>query len=342
MHPELFRIPFTALTVKTYGVMMVCGFLAAIYIIRRLSRGMGENADHITTAALYSLIAGVAGARLFYVIHYWSQFRGKGFLEIFAVWNGGLELLGGVLLAIFVIAIYLRIQKLPVRRYLDILAIGLMLALVFGRIGCFLNGCCFGKPTNSFLSIRFPYGSLAYNSQVRPDYARGRDKPYMELPADYFGYVNDANEWTDAPEQFKYDYSLKPRELLTTQQKFEISKDGPYRCLAVEPTEIYESLSALVGCILLYLHRRKGMQLQKKNAAVPFFFRSGVTFGLLFIIYGTTRFFIEFLRDDNPIGADGLTISQNLSIVLFVLSIFLIIIFGKMKQDKASISKQLS
>jgi phosphatidylglycerol:prolipoprotein diacylglycerol transferase len=253
-----------------------------------------------------------------------------------------LFLLGGVLLAIFVIAIYLRIQKLPVRRYLDILAIGLMLALVFGRIGCFLNGCCFGKPTNSFLSIRFPYGSLAYNSQVRPDYARGRDKPYLDLPADYFGFVNDANQWVDAPEHFKYDYSLKPRELLTTQQKFEISKDGPYRCLAVEPTEIYESLSALVGCILLYLHRRKGMQLQKKNAAVPFFFRSGVTFGLLFIIYGTTRFFIEFLRDDNPIGADGLTISQNLSIVLFVLSIFLIIIFGKMKQDKASISKQLS
>ncbi|MDD5135396.1 MAG: prolipoprotein diacylglyceryl transferase, partial [Phycisphaerae bacterium] len=113
MHPELFRIPFTDLTVKTYGVMMVCGFLAAIYVIRKLSRGMGENADHITSAALYSLIAGVAGARIFYVIHYWSQFKGKGFLEIFAVWNGGLELLGGVLLAIFVIVIYLRAQKLP-------------------------------------------------------------------------------------------------------------------------------------------------------------------------------------------------------------------------------------
>ncbi|MDD5134985.1 MAG: prolipoprotein diacylglyceryl transferase, partial [Phycisphaerae bacterium] len=230
----------------------------------------------------------------------------------------------------------LRAQKLPVRRYLDILAIGLMLALVFGRIGCFLNGCCFGKPTNSCISIRFPYGSLAYNSQIHSDYARGRENPHLDLPADYFGYVNDANQWTDAPEQFKYNYFLKPKELLTTQQKVEVSKDGPYCCLAVYPTQIYESLSALAGCLLLYLHRKKGMRLQKKGGRVPFFFRSGITFGLLFIVYGTMRFLIEFLRDDNPIGANGLTISQNLSIALFILSILLIIVFGKMKQAPCS------
>ena len=81
MHPELFRIPFIPLTVTSYGVMMVCGFIAAIYIIRRLSRGMGENAEHVTTAALYSLIAGIAGARIFYVVHYWQQFRGDNAAE---------------------------------------------------------------------------------------------------------------------------------------------------------------------------------------------------------------------------------------------------------------------
>ena len=96
---------------------MVFGFLTAMYIIRRFSRKMGHNADHITTAALYSLICGVVGARIFYVVHYWAQFRERGLLEAIAVWKGGLELLGGVVLAILVIVIYLRTKKLPVRRY---------------------------------------------------------------------------------------------------------------------------------------------------------------------------------------------------------------------------------
>jgi phosphatidylglycerol:prolipoprotein diacylglycerol transferase len=323
MHPELFRIPFTELTVKSYGVMMVCGFIAAIFVIRRLSRGMGENAEHVTTAALYSLIAGVVGARAFYVIHYWEQeFKGKGIVKMFAVWEGGLELLGGVLLAIFIIVIYLWAKKLPVRRYLDILGVGLMLALVFGRLGCFLNGCCFGKPTNFFISVRFPYDSLSYRSQVRPDPTRGREKPYIDLPVDFFDYVKEANE-----------FYLKPFDRLTAQQRFEVA-EGPFRCLAVHPTQIYESLSALVGCILLYLHRKRGIALEKQDKKIPFFFRSGVTFALMFIIYGSMRFFLEFLRDDNPIQADGLTVSQNLSIVLVAVSFGLIWLFTKMKPDK--------
>ncbi|MFA5293585.1 MAG: prolipoprotein diacylglyceryl transferase [Phycisphaerae bacterium] len=321
MHPELFRIPFTDLTVKSYGLLMVCGFVAAIFIIRRLSRSMGQkNTEHITTAALYSLIAGIVGARLFYVVHYWQQFRGARLIDIFAVWNGGLELLGGVFLSIFVIVLYLWTQKLPVRRYLDILAIGLMLALVFGRIGCFLNGCCFGKPTSCPFSVRFPYGSLAYQSQVRPDFSRNREKPHIELPDDFFNIDNGY-------------YYLKPKDLLNPQEKFEVTR-GPYRCLPVWPTQIFESISALLGCILLYIHRKRGIRLQSIGKTIPFFFRPGITFALMFIVYGIMRFFIEFLRDDNPFQANGLTISQNLSIAMLLGGFLLIWLFGKAKPDK--------
>ncbi len=331
MHPELFRIPFTELTVKSYGVLMALGFIAAIYVIRRLSRGMGENAEHITTAALYSLIAGIVGARIFYIVHYWEQFRGRGILEMFAVWKGGLELLGGVLLAILVIAIYLRMQKLPVRRYLDILAVGLMLALAFGKIGCFFNGCCFGRPTNSPLSIRFPYGSLSYQSQVRPDKARNREKPYINLPAEFFEYVDEADEFY---------LKLKPFDKLTAQQRFEVT-EGPYRPLAVHPTQIYASFLALVTCILLYLHRKKGIALEKQGKSMPVFFRCGVTFALMFTIYGSARFFNEFLRDDNPYEFDGLTISQNLCIVLVIGSFLLIWLFARMSQMPQSLQTLL-
>jgi len=342
MHPELFRIPFTELTVKSYGTMMVIGFVAAIFIIRGLSRDIGqENTEHITTAALYSLIAGIVGSRMFYVVHYWQQqFSGKGLLEIFAVWKGGLELLGGVFFSILVIVVYLWKQKLPVRQYLDILAIGLMLALVFGRIGCLFNGCCYGKPTCAFVSIRFPYGSLSYQSQVRPDRARNREEPYIELPTEFFGYINGANEWVTVPESDKYDYYLKPFDRLTEQEKSEVAA-GKYRSLKVCPTQVYESLSALAGCILLYLHRKNGIEQQKKRKTTSAFFRPGVTFALMFIVYGFVRFFIEFIRDDNPYQADGLTVSQNLSIAMVIIGLLLIRLFAKMKPDKLSV-KDLS
>ncbi|MCE5341790.1 MAG: prolipoprotein diacylglyceryl transferase [Planctomycetaceae bacterium] len=326
MHPELFRIPFTDLTVKSYGFLMVCGFIAAIFLIRRLSRDLGDHSEHITTAALYSLIAGVVGARIFYVIHYWYQFSGR-ILDIFAVWKGGLELLGGVLLAVFTIVMYLWVQKLPVRRYLDILGIGLLLALGFGRIGCLMNGCCFGRPTSCPVAIHFPYGSLPYESQIRPDLARHRDRPYIQLPADFFD-VMDGN------------YYLKPYNSLDAQQKFEVAHDGPYHCLPVIPTQILESLLAFVGCIGLYFHRQWGIKLQTQGRKLPFIFKPGTTFALMFIYYGTMRFFIEYLRDDNPIQADGFTISQNLSIALIIINIALILLFSKMNTDNITFDKK--
>ncbi|MEN6386910.1 MAG: prolipoprotein diacylglyceryl transferase [Phycisphaerales bacterium] len=322
MHPELFRIPFTDLTVKSYGFLMVCGFISAIFVIRRMSRDLGDHSEHITSAALYSLIAGVVGARIFYVIHYWGpQFSGKNLLEIFAVWKGGLELLGGVLLAVFTIVAYLWKMKLPVRRYLDILGIGLLLALGFGRLGCLMNGCCYGRPTDSPISIRFPYGSLPYESQIRPDPARHRQLPYIQLPPDFFKLADGA-------------YYLKDKKELDAQQKFEISKGGPYRSLPVIPTQIYESFLAFAGCLILYWHRQKGIKIQNQGGKLPFIFKPGTTFSLMFIYYGIMRFFIEFIRDDNPIQSDGLTISQNLSIAIVVVNLALILLFAKMKSDK--------
>jgi len=316
MYPELFKIPFTELSVKSYGLMMVLGFLSAMFVIRRLSRGMGENAEHITTAALYSLIYGVVGARIFYIVHYWRQFRGRGLSEIFAVWNGGLELLGGVVLAILVIAVYLRAKKLPVRRYLDILAIGLMLALAVGRLGCFLNGCCFGRPTTCAIGVRFPYNSPAYQSQTAPDFSRNRAEPYLKLPGDYFA-----------------DGYLKPYKALTDEQKQQITK-GEYRCLPVHPTELYSSGLALVVCLLLYLFWHWGRGLEKQKRTPPAVTKSGSTFALMFVLYSICRFFLEFIRDDNPFGANGLTVSQNLGVAMFIFGFVLLGVFAKMKPEK--------
>jgi len=316
MYPELFEIPFTNLTIKSYGLMMVIGFLCAIYLIKRLSRNILPDSQMITNAALYSLIAGVVGARVFYVVHYWQNFK-DDLLSAFAVWEGGLELLGGVICAVLVIIFYLRHQKLPVKKYLDILAIALMLALGFGRIGCFLNGCCFGKPTDLPLGVRFPYGSLSYKSQIYPDLTRDRPEPYLKLPADFSIYNRSVNGiWPG---------DLKPYEDLTAEQKNMVD-NGRYRALPVHPTQLYSSAYAFAGCFLLYLFWKRN---RKDSSKV--FARPGCTFALMLIIYSLCRFSVEFLRDDNPFEFDSLTVSQNLAIGMIIVGGILMTIFQKAK-----------
>ncbi|MHC4323816.1 MAG: prolipoprotein diacylglyceryl transferase [Planctomycetota bacterium] len=326
MFPELIEIPFIHLTVKSYGLMMVIGFLSCVSLIRYLSRDFTPNPQLITNAALYALVGGVIGARLFFVVHYIDKFLSNP-LEVFAIWQGGLELAGGVVAAIIVILFYLRYHKLPIRRYLDVLAIGLMLALVFGRIGCFLNGCCYGKPTELPCGIRFPYYSFAYHSQINPDLDRNRSEPHLELPGEFFGYTDEnGNRYS----------GLKPYDYLTAKQKVEVT-EGKYRCLPVQPTQLYSSAIAVFWCFMLYLFWRRAKK--AKLAANPgrFFTKPGYTFALMFIVYGITRFLMEFLRDDNPFEFDGLTISQNIGIAMVALGVILMAIFKAMKVKSTEI-----
>ena len=327
MYPELFEIPFIHLTVKSYGLMMVVGFLSAISLIRHLSRNITPSPHLITNAALYSLIAGVAGARLFYVIHHFDQFQGR-LHSVFAIWQGGLELLGGVILAISVIFFYLWYHKLPIRRYLDILAVGLMLALAFG---CFLNGCCFGKPTELPWAVRFPYASHAYKSQIYWNPKRNRPLPQLKLPPVFSIYNN--NENGIPPE------ALKHYEQLTPEQKNMVDK-GPYRCLPVHPTELYSSVNAAFLCLILYLFRRRSQRAAKSKNIRKLFSKPGCTFGLMFVLYGITRFFIEFLRDDNPFERAwwaiyrGGTVSQNFGIYMAILGLVLMLIFQRIRTQQ--------
>lgn len=311
--------------------MMVIAFLAAVFLIRRLSRDITPDPQFITNAALYSLIAGVVGARLFFIVHHFDEFQGRP-LSVFAIWQGGLELLGGVLLAIAVIIFYLRRHRLPICRYLDILAIGLMLALMFGRIGCFLNGCCFGKPTSLPWAVRFPYHhpvlvhSPAYRSQVYPNLERNRPELQLELPGEFFGYYDENGVWNP---------SLKPYELLTKEQRQMVDK-GPYRCLPVHPTQLYSSANGAILCLILYLLWRRAQKTSNSKNNKRLFSKPGQIFSLMFILYGITRFFIEFLRDDNPFEYawwavyKGGTVSQNLGIYMAIFGFVLMAIFQRM------------
>jgi phosphatidylglycerol:prolipoprotein diacylglycerol transferase len=327
MHPELFEIPFINWPVRSFGVMMVIGFLLGFYVLGRLGSKISSNPQLITNLALYCLIAGVIGARVFYVIHHFDKLD-RPLASMFAVWHGGLEFYGGVIFAIPVIVFYSRYHKLPIRRCLDIMAITLMLGLAFGRLGCFLNGCCFGKPTELPWAVRFPYNSFTFFSQVNANPERNRFVPQLKLPHD---------EYSSYPDISTKLYP-KPFEELTEQQKFEVTK-GEYRCLPVHPTQLYSSANAAFLCLVLYLFWRRSQRAAHSGKTRMLFARPGHTFALAFILYGLARFLIEYLRDDNPFEYawwaiyKGGTVSQSLSIYLVILGMVLTAIFQAIKSD---------
>ncbi len=303
MHPELLRIPFTDLTVKSYGTMMVIGFMVAVFIMRRLCRRDALDFMVITNAALYCLIAGVVGARIFFVIHYFEEFRYE-LWNVFAIWNGGLEFLGGVVLAVTFLVVYLWRNKMPIRRSLDIMAIGLMAGLAFGRIGCLLNGCCFGKPTTLAWAIEFPYGSFAYTSQINTNPARGRIEPHLHIPHGQYCYKPmDSERWY-------------PRALstLSPEQQKEVTV-GQYRCLPVHPSQLYSSLGALTISGCLYLIWNQAMRKRSVNVQA-WLAKPGLVVGFMFVFYGIVRYLLELSRDDNPFELAFLTVSQIIGIAL--------------------------
>ena len=325
MHPELFKIPLVNYTVHSFGPMVVLGFTFGFFLVRRLSRYITSDPQVIYNVILYCLISGVVGARAFYVVHHLYQFRGN-WPSIIATWQGGLEFYGGVIFAVPVIIFYLRHYKLPIRPYLDILAIGLMAGLTFGRIGCFLNGCCFGKPTDFPLAVCFPYDSFAYNSQMNPNFKRNRPEPQLQIPPDYFIFIDEQDTGY-----------LKTFEDLSSEQQLEVTK-GKYRCLPIHPTQLYSSANAAILCILLFLFWRRSL---KNTGTRKLFIQPGHTFALAFILYGITRFILESLRDDNPFEHawwaiyKGGTVSQNIGIYMVIMGVVLTVLFHKIKPKEA-------
>ncbi|ARN57755.1 prolipoprotein diacylglyceryl transferase [Sedimentisphaera salicampi] len=325
MFPELFRIPFTDLTVKSYGTMLVLGLFAGFWLIRKMcaKTGRGANAETLINAGMYSLIAGIIGARAMYVLHY--RVYEEGFMEIFAVWNGGLELLGGVILAIAFILYYLWKKKCDMLTSLDILSVALLIGIAIGRIGCFLNGCCYGQVTELPVGVVFPYGSIVYNAQAHPDPLREREEPYIDLPANFYG-LNTQKGWVPAGEENKEKYPLKPKDMLTEAERKLVSRGGPYQAKPVHPTQLYSSAANAVNCLLAFIFWRRYGSGRENNDKMRC---KGCTFSLVFILYSISRFLVESLRDDNPYEVGMLTISQLISIGLFAAGVAGLIYYTK-------------
>lgn len=157
MHPILFEIPGLHFKIHMYGVMYALAFLLAMVVIRRESVRLGLNVDKMMDLFFYALVIATLSSRLFYVfIEEPSMLRHP--LDILKLWQGGLVFYGGLIGALITGIVYCRKAQLPFWKVIDVYAVAVSLGHIFGRLGCFFAGCCYGKacPTGTWYAITFP------------------------------------------------------------------------------------------------------------------------------------------------------------------------------------------
>ncbi|HEY8665672.1 MAG TPA: prolipoprotein diacylglyceryl transferase [Tepidisphaeraceae bacterium] len=301
MLPELFHIPFLNIPIYGYGLMLVLGFLGYIAISKFMARRAGINPELFVNAAIWGLIAGIAGARASHVIENWPDYSNGAFVENFLhminLREGGLTFYGGFLLAAPIVIGYGIYQRVPLRKGMDIVAIGLMIGLGFGRIGCYLNGCCYGE--ECAWGVRFPYYSDAYREQFQKREIIPQNPALLTPLADSGDAV-----------------ILKSREEVRREGLTALARQE--KANPVQPTQLYSSFNAFLIAALLFFY------FWKPHAW-------GRTFAWMLILDGSSRYILEMIRVEPPLNPHlfgPLSIAQVTAVALVLAGIALWFIFG--------------
>lgn len=319
------------LAIRGYGMMMMLAVLSGIGIVVYRCQKIGFPTEHIFRLAIWMVVSGLLGARLFFVIQNRDRFfqPGASAIEtlqgVFDMVGGGLVVYGSMIGALLATAFVVWRWKLPVWKTADLVAPGMALGLAIGRVGCLLNGCCWGGVCEAPLpTIAFPAGSPPYMQQLQSGQLLGVTTEATDDPWIF--------RVTDVGEETGKDLGLSEGEMVTfsgltaeqvrylvgspkaEETSLRVSGDRigpaviplaklPLRSRGVHPTQIYSSINALVLCLFLwfYWHVRKN---------------DGEVMGLMLFLYPISRFVLELIRNDES-GQFGtaLTISQLVSLL---------------------------
>ncbi|MCE5268092.1 MAG: prolipoprotein diacylglyceryl transferase [Planctomycetaceae bacterium] len=333
------------LAIRGYGVMILLAVVAGTGLAAWRARRVGLDPEMIFSLAFWMLVPGIIGARAFYVIEYWQpKYYGPAYAapggslpkllgEIINVSRGGLVVYGAFFGGVVGILLFVRKYRLPLLALLDLISPSMILGLAIGRIGCLLNGCCFGAVCDHPWAITFPVGSPPYQSQVErgqvwgmrlsadPDaqprllaVTPGSLAAHAGLKADdrlqsINGHDIRTAEWAFAAlvEAFE---AKKPLQIkVSGGDAVTVPAITPEtHSLPVHPTQIYSTIDGLLLCLVLLCYS-------------PFRRRNGEVFALMMSIYPVTRFIIESLRSDEAaVLWTRMTISQNVSLLLLVVA----------------------
>ena len=156
MHPVFFQMG--GIVGYSYGLMIGIGALLAIFVSEWRAKRRGLDGELVFSAAVWGLLAGLLGAKLTFII---SNIKLLFTNPSYVLGTDGFTVYGGVVLGIIVGGLIVKRKKVDVPVYLDLVIPQIALAQGFGRIGCFLAGCCYGKPTDSHFGVVFPVEAIA-------------------------------------------------------------------------------------------------------------------------------------------------------------------------------------
>ncbi len=333
------------LAVRGYGVMVLLGLVAGIGMTVWRAWREGLNPDRVLTAIFVSVVCGIIGARLFYVIQNLDEFVRQPPLaamrDMINLTEGGLVVYGSLIGGGLGGWIYMSRARLPILKLADISAPGMLVGLSLGRIGCLMNGCCFGGVCDlPSIAQHFPAGAPPYMRQLYTGELLGIDsveRPESndgdaELAAAGWRYATGvepgsiadrsgvkAGQWffVELPETLmpvdKYlriEHEGVPTGLELTVREQDRAIDIPFatipaRSLGVTPAQLLASINAFLLATVLWFY-------------FPMRRYDGQVFALLLIFYAVTRFLLEIIRQDEY-GQFGtsLTIAQWVSLVMF-------------------------
>jgi phosphatidylglycerol:prolipoprotein diacylglycerol transferase len=291
------------LPVRGYGVMVLLGLFSGIGITVWRGGQVGVSADTIVSLGFWMMVGGVIGARLFFVVQYWNEFAvfppGQRLVAILKLTEGGLVIYGGMVGGAIAGAIYCWRYRQPMFAFADLIAPGFLIGLAFGRIGCLLNGCCYGGVCTADLpAIRFPQGSPPYVRQLENGQLLGlkvEAQPGQEphIVAVQPGSIAEKQLAAQPGEHYYESHrSLPPvphvddpartpavdADVTIDHKTVRLSQNQlPGWSLPVHPSQIYSSIDALLLCLLIL-------------AFQPWLPRDGQAFLLAVLLHSVSRF----------------------------------------------------
>jgi phosphatidylglycerol---prolipoprotein diacylglyceryl transferase len=166
MHPVLFKLG--SLQIHTYGVLVALGFMFGLMLAARQAKKEGIAPQTISDLGLWLVVAGMLGGKLFHILFYWHDFIEAWHAIGIASLREGFVFFGGFIAAAATAVLYARRKHLPLAKLADSFAAPLALGHGFGRLGCFFEGCCYGKVCHLPWAIHFPGGHPTHGLPVQP------------------------------------------------------------------------------------------------------------------------------------------------------------------------------
>ena len=309
------------LPIRGYGVMLMLGVVSAMAVAMVRCDKAGLSREAFFSLATWTVVSGMIGSRVFYCVQYWNELGdtlGEKLWKSLQVTEGGLVVYGSVIGGLIAIAFWSRKNRFSLLKLADCVAPAFFIGLAFGRIGCFLNGCCYGGLCESSLpSITFPSGSPAYIDQMHSgglfgietvaDLDTDGTQPILKVKPDSWAAANHIQPGQKlvsiremiVESRSRSDSLAAPVFEATIQvdsSQFQLGSNVvPKRSMPVHPSQIYAAISGFV----LFLWICSLSAITK---------RTGLIIGVSIIAYGVQRIIEEIIRVDEA-GQFGTSLS---------------------------------